>query len=119
MNLLTTTIFITLILVILIVVLLKLTSNISKTCVCNFSVSDKMPEISEKLKLLLDDYLGKDLYIVIIQDDIKFSNTSFYWPKGCAFIHLSDALYFYKRLSSNNYTLSELQFFIGRKILII
>lgn len=109
------------ILILITLMLLKVINNSAKVCICDFSISNQMPEVTKTLKKIIDNYSQKDLSIVIIQDDIKFSNSTFYWPKGCAFVHLSDANYFLQRYSTqpDNYSFAELQFFIERKVLIL
>jgi len=102
-------------LLIMIDVFSKIIVNRNKVDIRYFSVNKSMLDTVKQLEKIMNNYLEDNLSLIIIQDDIKFLDEKFYWPKKCAFVHLSDVYMFLNKYSSdkNNYTYEELEYFVN------
>ena len=120
-------IFITvvLILIVLIAIAISILNCNPKVNVRELSVNSSLSLEHQILRSKIEILLPDHVYLVIIQDDICFSNSKYYWPKGYAFIHISDVnrlaqKYSYELLNdkqSSNLS-DELKFLVKAKILL-
>lgn len=116
------TVFITL--AILIAITINILNHKYRINVCELSVNHSLSLEHHILRSKIESLLPNHIHLVIIQDDICFSNSKYYWPKDYAFIHLSDInrlaqKYNYELLNdkkSKNLS-DELKFLVKTKIL--
>lgn len=107
-------------LLIMIDIFSKIIVNKNKVDIRYFSVNKAMPDTIKQLEEIINSFLEDDLSLIVIQDDIKFLNERFYWPKKCAFVHLSDVYMLLSKYSSDksNYTREEIEYFVNYKLFI-
>lgn len=64
----------------------------SKTNIYVYAIKDYSVIDFNLLYSIMLRYFKKDFKLVVIQDDIKFRSSNFYWPKNSIYIHMSDAI---------------------------
>ena len=78
------------ILLIIYSIFINLSFSRSKTCIIDLSINSDLTDDEQKLISLIERRLNRKFLLVILQDDINFHNSKFYWPRGIVYIHLSD-----------------------------
>ena len=78
------------ILLIIYSIFINLSFSRSKTCIIDLSINSDLTDDEQKLISLIERRLKRKFLLVILQDDINFHNSKFYWPRGIVYIHLSD-----------------------------
>ncbi len=79
------------ILSLIVIVTIQDSTNYTAFCsIYDFCVNDNLDPINRLLKRKIERNLPENISLIIIQDDIRFFDSKFYWPKKHAFIHLSD-----------------------------
>ena len=64
----------------------------SKSNIHAFSINDSSAINFKSLNIFISHYFKDNLKLIVIQDDIKFKSSNFYWPKNSIYIHMSDAI---------------------------
>lgn len=78
------------ILLIIYSIFINLSFSRSKACIIDLSINSDLTDDEQKLISLIERRLKRKFLLVILQDDINFHNSKFYWPRGIVYIHLSD-----------------------------
>ena len=78
------------ILLIIYSIFINLSFSRSKACIIDLSINSDLTDDEQKLISLIERRLNRKFLLVILQDDINFHNSKFYWPRGIVYIHLSD-----------------------------
>ena len=78
------------ILLIIYSIFINLSFSRSKACIIDLSINSDLTDDEQKLISLIERRLKRKFLLVILQDDINFHNSKFYWPRGIDNIHLSD-----------------------------
>lgn len=85
--------------------------------VYNLSINSEIPSRFKALKKIIGLHLQDDILLIVLQDDITFLDTKYYWPDRTAYVHLSDVDEFLGKYSSrNDYPLEEINYFIKTKM---
>lgn len=74
-----------------IILTIIINSKNRKTNIYEYSVNDYYNIDFKSLSLVISTCFDSKLKLIVIQDDIDFKDSKFYWPKHCIYIHMSDA----------------------------
>ena len=62
----------------------------NKTSATDLCINSDLNEYDYEVLYIIEMRIRKRFILLILQDDINFYTSKFYWPKGYAYIHFSD-----------------------------
>ena len=95
-------------------------SNLKTICIYDLAINRQVLDKTLAIRKITEDYSEDYLFMIILQDDIKFFDKKYYWPKNTAYVHLSDVNNFLNKYSpeKNNYTREEIVYFMQTKVVL-
>lgn len=91
-----------------------------KFSVYDLAINRQEYKTISSFKRIIGNYLQDDVIIIVIQDDIKFLDSNFDWPRRSAYVHLSDVRNFLSKYHDKGIETPRLEIkaFIKNKIFI-